>query len=423
MRHPTIDQYIDTLSQREIFTRRLSHFSVPNHYNSGNFGVVFKIEGSIGECYALKCFTCEQVGRREAYMKIARELPSSDYLVSLEYLEDEILVAPHGMNELIPFDVIRMEYVDGVTLSEKIAQEVATGNTYSLKTISQNFDMMAIWLLGQKFAHGDIKPDNIIVQSDLSLKLIDYDGVFVESMEGENQRECGTQIFQHPLRSEMSYCKAIDDYSIALMSLMLRAIAEEIYVYEQFSVSPSEMIIRAEDAVNSNSTALDYIEKRKLVSKELITAVKSKTPQIVGLTQIIAQNIISIEKRDESSTIQIVEINGKYTLADKDGKKITRNSFDKIWNFPKDGELTLVRSGEKYGYINKKGKIIISLKFDYATPFNEGVAAVSIGGKYGYISTSGKWEVEPIYDFARSVHDGVGEVEINGDIQYITVKK
>ena len=46
------------------------------------------------------------------------------------------------------------------------------------------FCKMAAWLRSQLFAHGDIKPDNIIVRPDGSLSLVDYDGMFVPSMKG-----------------------------------------------------------------------------------------------------------------------------------------------------------------------------------------------------------------------------------------------
>ena len=34
---------------------------------------------------------------------------------------------------------------------------------------------MAAWLRSQPFAHGDIKPDNIMVRPDGTLTLVDYD--------------------------------------------------------------------------------------------------------------------------------------------------------------------------------------------------------------------------------------------------------
>nr|WP_242032247.1 WG repeat-containing protein [Aphanizomenon flos-aquae] len=44
-----------------------------------------------------------------------------------------------------------------------------------------------------------------------------------------------------------------------------------------------------------------------------------------------------------------------------------------------------VRIGDKYRYINKQDKEVISPQFDYADRFNEGLAAVQVNGKWGYI--------------------------------------
>ena len=39
--------------------------------------------------------------------------------------------------------------------------------------------------MNQPFAHGDLKPDNILVRDDGSLVLVDYDGMYVPAMQGQ----------------------------------------------------------------------------------------------------------------------------------------------------------------------------------------------------------------------------------------------
>lgn len=46
-----------------------------------------------------------------------------------------------------------------------------------MSQVAYNFSKMASWLLSQDFAHGDIKPDNIIVKENGNLVLVDYDGM------------------------------------------------------------------------------------------------------------------------------------------------------------------------------------------------------------------------------------------------------
>ena len=44
----------------------------------------------------------------------------------------------------------------------------------------------------------------------------------------------------------------------------------------------------------------------------------------------------------------------------------------------------------KYGFINKKGKVVIPIKFDYAQQFYEGEAEVSLNDETFYINTKGE---------------------------------
>ncbi len=48
--------------------------------------------------------------------------------------------------------------------------------------------------------------------------------------------------------------------------------------------------------------------------------------------------------------------------------------------------LAAVRFGNKFGYMDKKGNVVIKPKFDFALDFSQELAAVRIGNKWGYIS-------------------------------------
>ena len=93
----------------------------------------------------------------------------------------------------------------------------------SLSLLAYQFSRLSMWLLAQPFAHGDLKPDNIIVREDGTLTLVDYDGMYVPAMKGQKARESGTPDFRHPSRTEDSFDKHIDDFSIAAIMLSLKA--------------------------------------------------------------------------------------------------------------------------------------------------------------------------------------------------------
>ena len=79
----------------------------------------------------------------------------------------------------------------------------------------------------------------------------------------------------------------------------------------------------------------------------------------------------------------------------------------------------------KYGYINKDGKIIIPAQFNYAGPFKNGIAVVSMNGNYGYINKSGKFIIPPIFANAGYFIDGIARVSGGGsfgDYKYRFIK-
>ena len=203
MQYPLISEYVRAIQDASNNLDELAHL-VPvqdDHGEpyrcSGAFAVVFKMKDEqTGKCYALKCFTEEQEGRAEAYRQIADELEfvDSSYITSVKYLDKEIFVdSSYGEDE---FPVLLMDWIDGETMENYIAENYQ--DNYAMAMLCYRFCKMAAWLRSQPFAHGDIKPDNIMARPDGSLTLIDYDGMFVPAMKGQKSPTIGTKDFSHP---------------------------------------------------------------------------------------------------------------------------------------------------------------------------------------------------------------------------------
>ena len=217
--------------------------------SSGNFAVVFKMKSvDSGRCYAIKCFIKDQEGRAEAYQRISEELEfvSSPYFLHVQYIENELFVDT-TQTEQEEFPVLKMEWMEGKPMDAYLRENIY--DSYAIEMLTYRFCRMGAFLLSQPFAHGDLKPDNILVRENGELVLVDYDGMFVPSMEGQKARELGSPDFRHPLRDENQFDSHIDDFAIASMALSLKAIALDPSLLEKYGAA-DRLLFSAEDYRN-----------------------------------------------------------------------------------------------------------------------------------------------------------------------------
>ena len=227
---------------------------------SGNFAVVFKMKDEqTGKLHAVKCFLREQEGRAEAYRQIAEELEyvSSTFLTPIKYLEKELFVDTNAGEES-EFPVLLMDWVEGETLDKFIRKHL--DDQYELSLLAYQFSRLAMWLMPQPFAHGDLKPDNILVKGDGTLVLVDYDGMYVPAMKGQRARELGSPDFRHPSRTETDFDEHIDDFSLASILLSLKAIALQPSLLEEYGAQ-DRLLFSEKDYRNlSESSALGALQ-------------------------------------------------------------------------------------------------------------------------------------------------------------------
>ena len=275
MQYPLISEYLAAIREANNNLDKLSHLvPVLDKYgepyrSSGAFAVVFKMKDEqTGKCYALKCFTEEQEGRAEAYRQIAEELEfvDSPYITSVKYLEKELFVDSNCEDEEFP--VLLMDWIEGETMETYVAANYT--DTHAMAMLCYRFCKMAAWLRSQSFAHGDIKPDNIMVRPDGTLTLVDYDGMFVPAMKGQKSPTVGTKDFSHPLRTIDDFDETIDDFALASIALSLKAISLNPSLLQTYGASDRLLFSAADylDLSKSNTfTALQGL----LADEEAIT--------------------------------------------------------------------------------------------------------------------------------------------------------
>lgn len=436
MRYPTTWQYIESISNPEALFRTLRGIRGRGEelcFSSGSYGTVFSVERN-GKPYALKCFTRHQPGRAEAYKRIETLLnggesqsdcDSPPYLVPFRWLEDELTVfddtgAPAEQSVLL------MDWVEGRSLTDVLEKG-------GYRKLSEAFDRLAVWLLDQPFAHGDLKPDNIMVRGDADLVLIDYDGIYLPDMEGERARENGTEGFRHPRRDETSYGKWIDDYSIALLSLSLRALARWPELYGRFH-EPGYLIFRPELILQGVCPAYRFLRETELTADPLFAVLeREKDAPVAGLREMLAGELVPVASRPEPSEYHAREITKrgyeeyvgfseglaavrkgrKWGYLDENLNEVIGFRYEDAWSFR--GGRGLVKYRGRYGYVGlEKRGMVIPARYDFAQSFREGAACVMVDGLYGYIGPKGRWLIRPMFDYARPKRDGKVYVEIQG---------
>lgn len=266
MQYPLISEYVkaiqdaaDNLDKLAYLTPVLDDHGEP-YRSSGAFAVVFKMQDkSTGKYYALKCFTEEQEGRADAYRQIADELDMVDspYITSVKYMEKELFV--DSQCEEDEFPVLLMDWVEGETMETYIAANYH--NQSAMSMLCYRFGKMAAWLRSQSFAHGDVKPDNIIISPDGSLTLVDYDGMFVSSMKGSKSPTVGTKDFCHPLRTMDDFDETIDDFSLASIALSLKAISMKPTLLDIYGASDRLLFSENDYRNPSNSKVISALQE------------------------------------------------------------------------------------------------------------------------------------------------------------------
>ena len=338
MQYPLISEYVkaiqdagDNLDKLSYLTPVLDDHGEP-YRSSGAFAVVFKMQDkSTGKYYALKCFTEEQEGRADAYRQIADELDMVDspYITSVKYMEKELFV--DSQCEEDEFPVLLMDWVDGETMEAYIAANYRNQSAMSL--LCYRFGKMAAWLRSQPFAHGDIKPDNIMVRSDGTLTLVDYDGMFVPAMKGQKSPTVGTKDFSHPLRTIDDFDETIDDFALASIALSLKAISLNPSLLDEYGASDRLLFSAADyiDLSKSNTfTALQGLladeEARTLLSMFLLASAKKDLSmcsfRLFGLQKPKEEEVWNTEVTDEDLNNAVEDEFGvKYS---KDWKRLLK---------------------------------------------------------------------------------------------------
>ena len=192
---------------------------------SGNFADVYEMTHPNGKKWAVKCFTRQVAGLRERYAAISAYLKQADlpFMVDFSYLEQGIQVQGQW------YPILKMDWVEGFTLNEFV-KRTRRQSAVCWKRSAQIWVKLARRLREAKLAHCDLQHGNVLLvpgkrDGGLSVKLIDYDGMWVPALAGQKSGEVGHPAYQHPQRlRDGTYNAEVDRFPHLVICTALRGL-------------------------------------------------------------------------------------------------------------------------------------------------------------------------------------------------------
>lgn len=220
---------------------------------SGAFASVFSLTSAVsGQRYAVKCFTRHVPDQERRYQAISSRLARLDpaelsqpWNLGFEYLPDAINVGQER------YPVLKMEWCEAVTLSSWLDDNHT--DRFAVDRLADRFEALTRDLAAHQIAHGDLQHGNLLVAGDDTLRLVDYDGMYVPALAGLGGTERGHRNYQSPLRGNDDFSATLDRFSAWVIFLSLKAIAVDPALWNRLHEPQGEFLLLTEDDFKSPS--------------------------------------------------------------------------------------------------------------------------------------------------------------------------
>jgi predicted Ser/Thr protein kinase len=215
---------------------------------SGQNAVVFPIELN-GTKVAVKCFT-SATGDSRRYEALAKHLERRPCGVFAEatWREDGVRIAGRS------WPIVTMAWLEGRCLHEWIADRLSEPDR--ILALAQRWRKAVAQLGAAGIAHGDLQHGNILIGSRSSIRLVDYDGIWVQEIADVLPHEVGHPNYQHPQRRQAgTWGEHIDWFSALVIYTSLRAIGGDPSLWDAYH-NGENLVFTADDYQDPGNTPI-----------------------------------------------------------------------------------------------------------------------------------------------------------------------
>lgn len=229
---------------------------------AGGYTTVFPFIDSAGKKKAVRCW-CADIGdarKRSSTISDYLSKEQNPYFVNFKYVDNAILIA----GQLQP--VVVMDWVEGKPLKEYINDNL---NSTAILALAESFKLMVADFHKRNIAHGDLQHGNIMVKSDGSLVVVDYDSMYIDQLKGMNDVIKGLPGYQHPARGKNQTINTrLDYFSELIIYLSLLIFAENPSLWQNY-YDEEDLLFSKTDFENIHQSAIFQIYRKS--SKTLIS--------------------------------------------------------------------------------------------------------------------------------------------------------
>lgn len=435
MNNSSINSILEAVKMPESFFKTFNQFELEDSdgddlmFFPSNFSVTFKVISN-GVKYALKCYNSSNVTRKLHFdgLRSFFDENKRDYFVDFTFYESEVALYGEDSN-VQHFDVLVTPWIEGQTLHDVICDAAHLGDKDKIASLRNLFIDLVTDFVALGFAHGDLKPQNIIFDKySKDLKVIDYDASWIESNDSLKNTEIGTYWYQHPYRKDYMWGKNIDNYSIVLIIVSLLALETNLHLFEKYN-NGENIIFSPADIVEGKCFAYSEMRERWRGNNRLsafLDSLSSVMPYSYSIADFIKEinSKICYDEVIRDENIIDMDCNyrryydnyGLWGYVDRNSKVKMFAQWDTISEFV-DG-YSVVR-GDMLSYFVTEECVLINVAFQYIEQYDKDFAVVVSEGKYGIIDMIDyNYVLQPTYQFISLFCCGMIIVK-KSDVYYI----